>query len=63
MPYGFSVEAAIHLRDLGADLTAEVLPFIGHEMHPDFVEQIVLKLTTHVPKRLWTEALKADAKP
>ena len=63
MPYRHTVEAAHHLRDLGADLTAEVLPFIGHEMHPDFVDQIVLKLTTHVPQRLWTEALKADTKP
>ena len=62
MPYRHAVEAAHHLRDLGADLTAEVLPFIGHEMHPDFVDQIILKLTTHVPQRLWAEALKADTK-
>ena len=62
IPYGLAVEAAIHLRDLGADITAEVLPFIGHEVHPDFIELVITKLTTHVPKRLWAEALKADPK-
>ena len=62
IPYGWAVEAATHLRDLGADMTAEVLPFIGHEVHPEFIELVVTKLTTHVPKRLWTEALKADTK-
>ena len=45
----------------GADMTAEVLPFIGHEMHLDFMEKVVLKLTTHVPKRLWEEATQAAA--
>ena len=61
MPYSHTVEAAHHLRDLGADMTAEVLPFIGHEMHPDFMEKVLLKLTTHVPKRLWEEATQAAA--
>lgn len=61
MPYSHTVVAAHHLRDLGADITAEVLPFIGHEMHPDFMEQVVLKLTTHVPKSLWEEATQAAA--
>jgi phospholipase/carboxylesterase len=59
IPYSHSVTAAHHLRDLGADITAEVLPFIAHEVHPDFIELVVTKLTTHVPQRLWTEATKA----
>lgn len=62
IPYSHTMVAATHLRDLGADITAEVLPFIGHEVHPDFVDLAVTKLTTHVPKRLWAEALKADPK-
>ena len=59
MPYSHTVTAAHHLRDLGADITAEVLPFIGHEVHPDFMELVVTKLSTHVPKKLWDEAVKA----
>ena len=63
IPYSHTVTAATHLRDLGGDITAEVLPFIGHEIHPDFIELVITKLSTHVPQRLWTEALKADPKP
>jgi len=59
MPYSHTVTAAHHLRDLGGDITAEVLPFIGHEVHPDFMELVITKLTTHVPKKLWDEAVKA----
>lgn len=59
IPYRYTVEAAHHLRDLGADITAEVLPFIGHELHAEFVARIVNKLTTHIPQRLWADALKA----
>ena len=60
IPYSHTVSAAHHLRDLGADITAEVLPFIGHELHPDFIERVITKLSTHVPQRLWVEALKAN---
>lgn len=59
--YSHAVTAAHHLRDLGGDITAEVLPFIGHEMHPDFMDHVIHKLTSHVPKRLWTEALAQAA--
>lgn len=60
MPYGYTVEAAHHLRDLGADVTAEVLPFVGHELHPLFEERILTLLTTHVPQRIWADAMKAS---
>lgn len=59
IPYGFAVEAAHHLVDLGGDVTAEVLPFIGHEVHEEFIDAVIQKLTTHLPKRLWAEAMKA----
>jgi hypothetical protein len=36
-----------------------VLPFIGHEIHDEFIEAVIHKLTTHLPKRLWAEAMKA----
>jgi len=60
IPYGFAVEAAQHLVASGGDITAEVMPFIGHEVHPDFIEAVINKLTTHLPKRLWEEALRAS---
>lgn len=60
IPYSNSVLAAHHLRDLGSDVTAEVLPFIGHEVHPEFVELVRTKLTTHIPHRVWAQALAAD---
>lgn len=62
-PYSHAVTAAHHLRDLGGDITAEILPFIGHEMHPDFMEHVIHKLTSHVPQRLWTEALTQAPNP
>ena len=62
MPYSHTVTAAHHLKDLGADITAEVLPYIGHEIHPDCIDLVITKLSTHVPQRLWTEALKSDPK-
>jgi phospholipase/carboxylesterase len=58
--YGFAVEAAHHLVALGGDITAEILPFIEHEIHTDFIDAVIKKLTTHLPKRVWAEALKAS---
>jgi phospholipase/carboxylesterase len=60
IPYSHTVEAAHHLRDLGADLTAEVVPFIAHELHPDLIDIVLNQLTTHVPKRIWADAMKAS---
>ena len=60
IPYGNTVLAAHHLRDLGCDITAEVLPFIGHEIHPELMDLAVLKLTSHIPNRVWAKALAAD---
>ena len=62
IPYRNTVLAAHHLRDLGCDITAEVLPFIGHEIHADFIDLAVTKLATHIPNRVWAQALEADPK-
>ncbi len=58
-PYRHSVEAAHHLRDLGCDITAEVVPFVGHELHPDLIELAITKLSTHIAQHLWTAAQEA----
>lgn len=62
VPYSNTVVAAHHLRDLGCDVTAEVLPFVGHEIHPDFIDLTVQRLTTHIPNRVWAKAMAADPK-
>jgi phospholipase/carboxylesterase len=59
IPYSNTVLAAHHLRELGCDITAEVLPFIGHEIHPELIDLVVMKLTTHIPNRIWAKALEA----
>ena len=62
IPYSHTVNAAHRLRDLGCDVTAEVLPFIGHEIHPELAELVVTKLTTHIPQRIWANVMEAAPK-
>ena len=56
LPYGFAVQAAERLLALGSDVTADVLPLVGHEIN-DEIESLVLKrLQTYLPKRYWDAA-------
>jgi len=59
VPYSHSVIAAHHLRDMGCDITAEVVPFVGHELHPDLIELAITKLSTHIAHHLWMAAQEA----
>ncbi len=59
VPYSRVVSAAKALVQLGADVTADVLPAIGHELHPDLVAKAMLQLRTFVPAKVWREAMKA----
>jgi phospholipase/carboxylesterase len=59
IPYRYTVEAAEALQALGADFTADVLPFLGHTLNDETVAIILKRLQSHVPKRLWDEALQA----
>jgi phospholipase/carboxylesterase len=61
--YGFTVEAARHLLALGADVVADVIPFLGHEIDADVLELLVRRLRTHVPKRHWEAALRQGVPP
>lgn len=62
--YGYTVTAAQHLVGLGADITADVLPFVGHTVHEDILDLLIERLQGHVPKRLWSAAQAAsDADP
>ncbi len=57
IPYSHTVNAAHQVRDLGGDVTAEVLPFIGHEIHPEFIERTLTKLSSHISHRVWEKAI------
>ena len=59
IPYGFTVEAAKHLVDIGADVTADVIPFVGHQITDEIVDLMIERLRTHLPKRTWEAALSA----
>ena len=59
IPYGFTVEGAKHLVALGADLTADVIPGIGHHITPELAELLIERLRGHLPRRVWEAAMKA----
>ena len=60
MPYGLTVAAAEHLVALGGDVTADVLPFLGHGINAELVELLIERLQGYVPRSLWRAALAAD---
>ena len=59
IPYGFTVEAAQHLVNIGADVTADVIPHVGHQINDDIAELLIERLRGHLPKRTWEAAMKA----
>lgn len=59
MPYAASVEAARQLVALGADVTADVLPGIGHELDPRLIERAIDQLRTFLPASTWRAAFEA----
>jgi phospholipase/carboxylesterase len=59
IPYGFTVEAAQHLVRIGGDVTADVIPFVGHQINDDMVALLIDRLRGHLPKRAWDAAMKA----
>ncbi len=59
--YGYTVTAAEYLVAREGDVTADVLPFVGHEIAEEMVELLIQRLQAHVPRRLWQEAMRAGA--
>jgi phospholipase/carboxylesterase len=59
MHYGYTVSAAEHLISLGADVTADVIPFLGHEINTEVADTVVERLLGHLPKRHWEEVHRA----
>lgn len=63
VPYRHTVEAAHRLLELGGDVTADVHPFVGHEIPEETMGVVLQRLTTHVPRRMWEEAMRAADEP
>lgn len=59
--YGYTVSGAEHLISLGADVTADVLPFVGHEVNAEVVDMVIERLQGHLPKRHWEAVQRAAA--
>lgn len=57
VPARHAVEAATRLVALGADVTADVVPGIGHQPHPELVDRALEHLQTFLPRRVWAQAL------
>ena len=60
MHYGYTVSAAEHLISQGADVTADVIPFLGHEVNAEVLDTLVERLQGHLPKRHWDAVHQAD---
>ncbi len=58
-PYRHVVDAAQALVDLGADVTADLLPHLDHGLHPALIAKAMEQLRTFIPARLWREAVIA----
>lgn len=57
IPHRHPVESAQRLIALGADVTADVLPGVRHELHPRLVEKAIEQLRSFLPARVWREAM------
>ena len=60
IPYAHAIAAAERLVALGGDVTADVIPFVGHEINPEIEALLVERLKGYLPRRHWEEALRAD---
>ena len=61
VPYGYTVEAAERLVAMGCDITADVIPFAGHEINAEMQALVLQRLQNHLPKRYWNAAQEAQA--
>ena len=57
--YENAVHAAYRLRSLGVDVTAEIIPFLGHTIDQNVAERVLHLLKNHLPQRIWDEVSQA----
>ena len=51
------LDDAYCLRASGVDMTAEILPLIGHELHPSLIDKTLERLSTHISRHLFEAAM------
>ena len=56
VPHRTAVDSAQRLIALGGDVTADVLPGVGHELHSTLIDKAIEQLRTFLPKKVWREA-------
>jgi len=59
VPYAHTVRAAEQLVALGSDVTADVVPFLRHEITTEVADLVIERLTGYVPQQRWREALRS----
>jgi phospholipase/carboxylesterase len=57
IPPAAAIDSAQTLLELGADVTADVLPGIAHELHPALLDKAIGQLRTFLPKKVWREVM------
>ena len=57
IPPGPAIDSAERLVALGGDVTADVLPKIGHELHPALIEKAIEQLLNFLPRKAWREVM------
>ncbi|QHI98110.1 esterase [Xylophilus rhododendri] len=57
--YQHAVDAAERLVALDGDVTADVLPRLGHGVDKRVADLMVERLKGHVPRRIWAQAMAA----
>ena len=57
IPYRASVESAQRLMALGGDVTADVLPGLGHALHAELMDAAIGQLRTFLPQKVWRQAM------
>ena len=51
------LEDAYFLRGCGVDMTEEILPMVGHELHPSVIDKALERLSTHISRHLFEGAM------
>jgi phospholipase/carboxylesterase len=59
VPYAHAVRAAEQLIALGGDVTADVIPFLGHTLDDEVIDLVLERRSTYLPRRRWDEALRS----
>lgn len=55
--YRHAVDSAERLLAHGADVTADILPGIGHELHPALIDKALDQLRTFLPRKVWRDVM------